>query len=81
MRVYCEDCYYYDYECYFGTDCTHSNNKKILLVGSWLKREDRYMWQCWKKNKNNDCELYLSKKAKCDRKCIFKWIGRKLRGK
>lgn len=79
-RAYCEDCYHYDYESYFGTDCLHPDNRQVALKGNWRKREYGHMWYCYKKNENNNCELYLDKREERDRKSIFKRIGRKIRG-
>ena len=79
-KVYCEECYYYDWESYFGSDCSHPDNKRVHIKDTYLEKQYGYLWYCFQKNKHNDCALYLDEKAERDRKCIFKRIGRKIRG-
>ena len=81
MKIYCEDCYYYDNEPGHGTDCIHPDNKRRHIKDTYRGKQYGYDWSCYWKNGNNDCEFYLDKKTESDRRCIFKWIGRKLGGK
>jgi len=79
-KVYCEECYYYDNEPGAGTDCFHPDNKLRHIKDTYSRKQYRWDWICYIKNRNNDCELYLDAKAERDRKSIFKWVGRKIRG-
>ena len=80
MKVYCGECYYYDNEPGYGTDCMHPTNKRRHIKDTYREKQYGYMWSCYTKNMSDDCELYLSDKAESDRKCIFRWMGRKIRG-